>query len=193
VAYETALQTLERIGAATYVLGALHNNLGAALIRQRQIQAARQHLSTSEALFAQTEGRDFLPELHRHFAEAALQLNDLDEAAAQGQAAFNFSRELSMRGEEGSTLRVLGEVAVARQQPAEARGYFDQSLAILEEVGDEYEAARTRLSLARWYMSQQQHAEAQATLARSLAIFQQLEAALDLAEARDVERELIGV
>jgi hypothetical protein len=30
-------------------------------------------------------------------------------------------------------------------------------------------------------------------LARSLAAFQQLEAALDLAEARDVERELTGV
>jgi class 3 adenylate cyclase/tetratricopeptide (TPR) repeat protein len=190
--YTTALQTLERIGAAAYARGALHNNLGAALIRQRQIDAARRHLHTSASLFAQIEGRDFLPELHRHFAEAALLADELEEAATESQAALALSRELSMRGEEGSTLRVLGEIALARRQPAEAREYLDQSLIVLDEVGDEYEAARTRLSLARCYGSQQYRAEARTMLARSLAVFQRLEAALDLAEAREVERTLGG-
>ena len=42
--YHSALEALARIGGSEYVLGALHNNLGATYIRRGEIEAGRDHL-----------------------------------------------------------------------------------------------------------------------------------------------------
>jgi predicted ATPase len=68
--YQTALTAMEQIGGSAYVLGALHNNLGAAFVRQGEADTARHYLELSRGLFEKAQARDFLPELHRHLAEA---------------------------------------------------------------------------------------------------------------------------
>jgi tetratricopeptide (TPR) repeat protein len=181
--YREALRSLEQIGGSPYVIGVLHMNLGATFVRRGEIEAAREHLHKSREYFDQAQARDFLPEMHRHLAEAALLAGDLNNAESEGQQALSLARELAMRGEEGSSLCVLGEVAEKAGDTAQAESRLTESLAILQEVGDEYEAARTELALAELYLSQGKVQEGTAALERSTATFQRLQAAGDLAKA----------
>ncbi len=182
--YQAALSSMEQIGGSAYLLGCLRNNLGAVFIRRNDVEAARQHLRASQDYFDQAKARDFLPELHRHLAEAALLSTDLAEAEAQGQQALSLARELSMRGEEGNSLRVLGEIALLQKQFDEAESHLCLSSSILEEVHDEYELARSRLALARLCLTVGKREEGQAAIDRCAEVFQRLDATLDLAAAR---------
>lgn len=188
--YGQALHSAEQIGGSAWMLGGLHNNLGHTLIRRGQADAALEHLRASLTYFEQIQARDFLPELHRHFAEAALLSGRLAEAEAQGQQALGLAHELSMPGEAGSSLRVLGQVAAAEGRPGEAARRLDESLSILTEVGDEYEAARTRLSWAQVCLAQGKHGQGLAALEHCIRVFERLEADLDLTVARSLREEL---
>src|SRR3954465_2705828 len=108
--YNAALQSLAQIGGSPYVIGTLHMNLGATFVHQGKIGEAKEHLRQSREYFEQAKVRDFLPEMYRHLAEAALSAGELAEAVTEGEQAVSLARELNMRGEEGSALRVLGEV-----------------------------------------------------------------------------------
>lgn len=182
--YQEGLGALERIGASLRVQGVFHMNLGATFVRRGDVAAARQHLETSREYFQQTRARDFLPELHRHCAEAALLAGELDQAEAQGRQALDLARELAMRGEEGNSLRVLGQIAAAQNQPALAQERLQQSIAILDEVGDCYEKARSQLALASLYASQANLATALEIVEQCISAFEQLGAELDLSLAR---------
>ena len=195
--YQEALNDLRKIGGSLYVLGVLHMNLGAAFIKQEEVDAAVHHLRISQEHFAAAHARDFLPELYRHFAEAVLLGQNLQEAEAQGQQALSLARELTIRAEEGNSLRVLGEIAGAQDNIGQAERYIGESLAILEEVGDEYEAARSRLALAKVYHSQGKSEQTLTVLDQCIAVFERLQAALDLTKAHQlrakVELESRGV
>ena len=78
--YQRSLQILEQIGGSPYVLGALHMNLGATFVRRGELDQARTHLELSQVFYAQADARDFLPELHRHFAAAAFGAADYAQA-----------------------------------------------------------------------------------------------------------------
>ncbi len=182
--YEEALHTLEQIGGSAWMLGVLHMNIGATLVRKGDLATAHQHLRTSQGYFWQAQSRDFLPELHRYFAEAALCAGELGEAEMHGQQALELARELTMRGEEGSSLRVLGELAIAQGRWDLAQERLQQSIAILDEVGDEYERARGQLALARACHAQGNLTAGRAALEQCILTFEQLGADMDLAAAR---------
>ncbi|HOT92015.1 MAG TPA: tetratricopeptide repeat protein [Anaerolineae bacterium] len=188
--YHQALQALERIGGSVYVLGVLHMNLGHVFIRRGEIDAAFAELRTAQQHFEQAQVRDFLPELHRHYAEAALQAGDLTTAMAEAQQALTLAQELEMRGEEGDALCVLGQICTARKDYEAAATYLQKSLAIRTESGDIYEGARTQLALAHLYHRQGDKAQAWAFLEHCTPVFERLGAALDLTDARALEREL---
>lgn len=188
--YQEGLRSLERIGASLRVQGVFHMNLGATFVRRGEIAAARQHLNTSREYFQQTQSRDFLPELHRHCAEAALAAGELEPAEAEAQRALDLARELSMRGEEGSNLRVLGQVAAAQGQAALAQARLQQSVAILDQVGDMYEKARSELAFANLYAGQANQAAALELLESCMAAFEQLGAELDLSLARRLRKSI---
>jgi tetratricopeptide (TPR) repeat protein len=181
--YRGGLKALERISGSSYVLGVFQMNLGATFVRRGEIEPARRHLNTSQTYFEQAQVRDFLPEMHRHFAEAALLAGELTEAETHGQQALSLARELSMRSEEGYTLRVLGEIALTQSQPVQAKEHLQQSLTILEEVGDEYGEARTRLSLAKLHASNKEQGDASSMLEQCMETFDRLKAKLDLDDA----------
>lgn len=188
--HQEALQSMEAIGGSLYLLGALHNNLGATHIRLGAAAAARQHLQISQEYFEKAQARDLLPDLLRHLAEAALLTNEVAEAETQGQQALLLARELSARSDEGNVLRVLGQAAQARQHWAEAERYLQESVAILDEVSEDYEGARSRLALAEVYVAQQRAPEAKAALTQCEAVFQRLETTVDLEAARAVRARL---
>jgi len=184
--YGEALRAFEKIGKSAYALGALHNNLGAVYVRQGQAAPAREHLSTSQQYFEQAKVRDFLPEMHRHFAEAALLAGDLRDAETHAQQALSLSLELSLRSEEGNSLRVLGEIALALGQLAQAEEHLRSSRAVLDAVGEVYESARTALVLAKLHRAQGERDKGLMAIGQCLPIFERLEAALDVAEAREL-------
>jgi adenylate cyclase len=190
--YQHALYALEQIGGSLYVLGALHSNLGATYILRGEIDAAREHLRIGQECFEQAQARDWLPELHYHWAEAALHAGDLSEAESQGHRALNLARELEMRGEEGKSLRVLGEIATACGRFKQAQNYLQASRSLLSELGDEYEEARSLLALGQLYARQDEPEPGLAALEQCIPIFERLGAALDLDAAHRLRRELAG-
>jgi predicted ATPase/class 3 adenylate cyclase len=187
--YREALRALERIGGSPYVLGVLHMNLGRTFVRRDDFVAAYQHLGISQEYFEQVQARDFLPEMYRWFAEAALLSGELLEAKARGQQALSLAQDLSMREEVGCSLRIMGEIAATQGQLDKAEQHLTESISILKEVGDEYECARSQFSLARLHMSQGKLAEGLTTLNHCQEVFQRLDARLDLANARALPTE----
>jgi class 3 adenylate cyclase/predicted ATPase len=184
--YREALRQMEQIGGSPWALGVLNSNLGGVLLRRGEVDAARRHLTRGQEYFDRANVRDSMPELRRRQAEAALVAGDLGEAESLGRQAFALAQELAMRNEQGFSLRVLGEIALARGHLEQAGQNLSESVAILAEVGDEYEGARSKLALARVYAAQGQRAEATSVLERCIPVFERLEAALDLAAAREM-------
>ena len=189
-AYREALHALEQIGGSSYVLGAIHNNLGATYIRRGEVDAAREHLRISQEYFDQAQARDFLPEMYCHLAEADLLAGEPSAAEKQCCQAVELARELEMRGEEGKALRVLGEIAIAQGKLDQALEHLNNSLTLLQEAGDEYESARSQLSLARVYVERGESEAGQEMLDRCIAVFQRLGATLDLEAAHTLRERL---
>ena len=148
-------------------------------------------MNSLETEIEKAQARDWLPELYYHWAEAALLVGDLSEAENYGQQALNLARELEMRGEEGKSLRVLGETATVRKQFEQAQDYLSLSISLQKEVGDEYEEARSQLALAQTYITQGKLETVQVMLYSCIEVFQRLGAVLDLAAARLLQEELI--
>ncbi|HOU12208.1 MAG TPA: tetratricopeptide repeat protein [Anaerolineae bacterium] len=182
--YRQALRALEQIGGSTYVLGVLHMNLGHVFVRRGEIDKAFQELLTAQEHFEQAQARDFLPELHRHYAEAYLAVGDLEDAESQARRALDLSQELEQRSEEGYGLRVLGRILNAQGHSADAETYLKRSLDILDDMGDNYQKAQTQLSLAQLYAQHNNFLDAQAALAACMPVFEGLGAAMDLDAAR---------
>ncbi len=178
-AYSEALRSLQQLGASLYVIGVLHMNLGASLIQQRELAGAEQHLQAARSYFEQANSKDFLPELHRHFAEADLVAGKNEAAVEHGRRALRLARELSMRGEEGSSLRTLGEIAIGRGALNEAEQLLTAGLPILEDVQYEYEAARTRFWLSAVLDAQGKPELAEGMRHQAIAVFDRLSAPVE--------------
>ena len=188
--YQTALVEMEKIGGSAYVLGALHNNLGAAYVRQGDVETARHYLGLSRELFDKAQARDFLPELHRHLAEATLLTGDLSLAKIQATEALELAQELAMPAEEGSSLRVLGNVALQQGETAVALEKLEASVAILTDVADEYQLAHSHFSLAQAYKVDGQITKAQQAATACLSVFERLAADIDATAVRTLQQEL---
>lgn len=184
--YEAALQSQKQTGGSLWVQGVLHMNLGHTFLRRGEVTQAREQLQISENYFHEAEARDFLPELYRLWAHAALVAKELDKAREQVEQSLTYAHEMGARSEEGIARRIKGKIAFAEQAWAEAVTELNASLQILDEVGDKYEGARTMLALAKLYAVQGQTAQKEELLVRCTAVFEELEAALDLAEAQEL-------
>jgi predicted Ser/Thr protein kinase len=183
-----AQATLVELGASPYARGIVALNLAAAAVRQRDVGEARTQLEAARALFAQAQSADFLPELERRAAEAALCEGDLDGAAEAAQRALALAA--GAPGEAARARRVLGEIAFARGRLEAARDALEASVAALDVQGERYAAARARLALARTRAHQGDAAGAGALLGQCLSVFEQLDARIDLDEARALAASL---
>lgn len=190
--YRSALHTQEQIGGSAYVLGVIQMNLGATYAKQGETTRALDHLSNSRTLFEQNQARDFLPELHRHWAEVYLHQRAWEHATAHLNQALALARELSARSEEGVALRVRAEMALAQNQPAAALADLHASEQALTEANETYELARTRLTLAELHWQLGQRMAAQTALDQCLPVFAQLDALPDLRRAEAVRAVLIA-
>ena len=189
--YERALRSLEKMGESLYVPAALHVNLGHTYIRRGELEIAYQHLDAAKAYYEQAQARDWLPEMYRHFAEAAFLGADLSEAETQARRALELADELSMRNEQGNCLRVLAQIANARGQIQDAREYLDKSISILGQAKDEYECARSVLALAHLSCSQGEVDRCVEALDRCQPVFERLGASLEVAEGNALRETMV--
>lgn len=91
-----------------------------------------------------------------------------------------------MPREQGHSLRIMGEIALARGDVTRAEEYLQSSYSILNEADDEYECGRTQLVLSELYLLQKKYEDGLKLLAQCSAIFERLQASLDLAKARSL-------
>ena len=133
---------MQQIGASQWVVGALHNNIGAALIQKREIALAREHLTTAQGIFAEANLRDFLPELWRLFADASLTAGEWQRAISEAEQGLTHARDLHQRAEEAHILRILGEAWLKLGDMAQAKTLLGLSHVAHHEVGNAAEAAR---------------------------------------------------
>lgn len=189
--YQKAMRQLEQIGGSPFVIGALFMNLGNTRLQLREIDLAMEELRRALESFEQAQARDFLPETYGYLAEASLVQDDVDAAEAHGKRSLELAQELNMPREEGHTLRILGEIALARAQFGDAHRFLTDSYDVLTTAGDEYESAKTQLALAALFARQQRLQEAAAALAECCAVFDRLGASLDLERARQLLDQLM--
>lgn len=181
--YRRAARLLELSGGSLWVLGALYLNMGNVSLQQDELQTAGEQLQLARSYLDRAQARDLLPELLGLFAELALRRGDLEEAGRYCEESLALAREINLPRDEGHSLRIKGEIALAQKLYDEAESYLLESCRLLQEAGDEYEGARTRFSLASLYLLTGEGAEAERELALAEKVFRRLEARLDLEKA----------
>ena len=98
-----------------------------------------------------------------------------------------------MRSEEGNSLRVLARAALAAGQRECSKQYLDESLAILDQAGDEYEWARSLLVLGQLWCASGDAPRCREVPARCEPILTRLGASLEIAAARDLRERAVAI
>ncbi|UCF62085.1 MAG: tetratricopeptide repeat protein, partial [Anaerolineaceae bacterium] len=122
------------------------SNLAQVYINQGDSASAETALTESQALFDQIETKGFIAELERRWAELHLLVGDLDEALE----SVNRSIELAEKQDQprlGSSLRVLGSILLELREFDKAEATLRKSLGHLRDLGNEYEACKTILTM----------------------------------------------
>jgi class 3 adenylate cyclase/tetratricopeptide (TPR) repeat protein len=188
--YQAARQEMEQIGASAYIQGIIQMNLGAAEVRRGRIPAARALLEESRRSFDAAGTQDFLPEMLRRQAEAEAAEGRWAEAQDAAHQALASAEAQEMRGEQGCSLRMLGEIALAQGDLVQARQQLEQAALLLEQVADEYELACAQLSLAHVLGKLEAGPAARELLERCAGVFHRLECVGKEAEAEALRRAL---
>jgi class 3 adenylate cyclase/tetratricopeptide (TPR) repeat protein len=181
--YTSSAERYREVGSGWGIALTTYNR-GEVLLLQGQPAQALELFRQSMAAFEQMGARSFLPEIVRLAAEAALALGDYEQARADATRSLEIARELGMSVDAAVAQRVLGQVALAQQQLAEAGAALEQSFAALEQADERYEMGRVRYWQARlWHASGDMEQVAPA-LRQAAELFGALGARRDLAMAR---------
>ncbi len=189
--YQEGLRLAQQIGGSAWMVGVFHMNLGATYDRQGDVDVAKRHLQSSKYHFEQAQSRDFLPEMTRHWAEVALHADEVGEAQLLAADALVLAREMNMPVEIGCSLCVLGRVALAQHQFAEARKLLAEGVNVLADVAEEYELARARYWLADLLIEMGNKQGARALLTAARAVFERLEAVADETAVSELLQKLV--
>lgn len=193
-ACQQAGQIWQESGFEEFV-GVAKINLGASYLKKGALSEAKSYLTESLTLFERLEANLHLPENLRYLAELEVLTQQAPKAQRLAQEALDWALKLERRVEEGPARRALGQALRALGELEEAQKQLDESLSILEENKNPYEIGLTLLELA--LLRQAQHKaedhdarreQAIAYCERAITIFNQLGAALDLAQAKEIRQ-----
>jgi class 3 adenylate cyclase/predicted ATPase len=163
------------------------SNLAQVYINQGDSTSAETALTESQALFDQIETKGFIAELERRWAELHLLVGDLDEALE----SVNRSIELAEKQDQprlGSSLRVLGSILLELREFEKAEAALQKSLALLRDLGSDYEACKTTLSMVELAIACGSGVD-RGELNEAREIFSKLGAEADLAKLAKLEGE----
>jgi tetratricopeptide (TPR) repeat protein len=105
--------------------------------------------------------------------EAYLLAGRLDEAYTQAQCALGFSRVHQEQGYEAYALRLLGEIAAQRTptEATQAEAYYQQALALAEELGMRPLQAHCHRGLGTLYRQVERLDEARVALSTAIHMY----------------------
>jgi len=169
---------------------AVLSNLAQVYIYQKKWDDAHTCLSRSEAIFSDVGATEFLPELERRWGEYYLETDDLDEALARTQHSVELAEAQKDRLEAGMSYRILGQVHLARSESELAETALNQSLQILSDLNNEYQAAKTVIPLTKLALENGSKKADRDQLAQAIKTFEQLGAKADLAQAKALMEQL---
>ena len=165
-------------------------NLAGLYLRLQNPEEALRAIARAERLTLEIDARDNLPRIHRIRAELDLGAGRLAEALAQAEQSTHLAQELDLDWELGLSLRTLGQVLWAGNQPQAALAKFEKSLQLLEE--DRYEAARTAMRYGLALASGLDGNKAHSLLDQARQAFEQLGTRQDLAELEELLAQSFG-
>jgi tetratricopeptide (TPR) repeat protein len=164
------------------------SNLSQVYINHGDSASAETALIESQALFDQVETKGFIAELERRWAEYFLLVGDTERAMRKIDRALELAKKQD-QPRLGLVLRVLGEIQIARSELEEAESTLDESLRLLRELGNDYEAAKTVLSILKLVIASGTDMD-RGELAQARETFLSLGAKVDLANLSASERQL---
>lgn len=148
-------------------------------IRRGEWEPAQNWLQEAKQLAVAIDVESSLTGICSGLAELQLARGEIAAALEDAHRSVDLARELGEDLEEGSNLRVLGQVLLASGQQQSALDAFAQSLALLEDE-DIYEAARTKMQWGAALLANGDSDRGKALLQEAQATFAQLGAARDL-------------
>ena len=154
---------------------------GLALLRMAQGDPAGALVSLRRALDESTEQR-FRPTLLAACVEAAIAADDVPAARTAAAELAAIAADLGVPYLRALSARATGAVHLAEGDARAALGELRQSDAIWQELDAPYEAARTRMLVARACGELGDASEAEMSLAGAAAVFERLAAAPDLTQ-----------
>jgi tetratricopeptide (TPR) repeat protein len=117
--------------------------------------------------------------------EAYLLADRLDKAITQAQRALHLSRTYQEQGHEAWALRLLGEIH-AHQEPAAAalaEAYYQQALALAEELSMHPLVAHCHYGLGRLYGQTGQREQAHTELSTAITMYRTMDMTFWLSQA----------
>jgi tetratricopeptide (TPR) repeat protein len=118
--------------------------------------------------------------------EVSLRTENVEEAQRQAQRALADACEHKMRGWEAWARWLLGEVAMHADPPnmASAETYYQQALALAEELGMRPLVAHCHLGLGTLYATTGQWEQARAALATAIGLYRAMDMTFWLPQAQ---------
>jgi tetratricopeptide (TPR) repeat protein len=181
VRWEQALDVAEQTGDRR-MQAMLLNNLGEVCCTLDQETRAVGLLSNAAILAEELGDRRLQSEVHRNLGVVHLRRNDLSLAREHLELALSIAEDYGSREAIGLALRNLGELfaltlgdeegAQPGRKPADL---FAQSVAILEELGNEKEVAKSLSAFGYYLLEQGETENGKAHLEKAAAIFSKIE------------------
>jgi tetratricopeptide (TPR) repeat protein len=126
--------------------------------------------------------------------EAYLRAGRLDEAGTQAQQGLEFAQAHQERGHTAYALWLLGEVATQCASPkaAQAEAYYQQALALADELGMRPLVAHCHLGLGTVYAMIDQRKPAHTELSAAIDLYRAMEMTLWLPQAEAALAQVEG-
>lgn len=154
-------------------------------LAQGDDEAAHKHLTTGLRLAETHDIQEWLVLIQIPLAEIYLRRSQLDEARQVAGKALQKAIEQGSKIKEAKARRILGRVYQAQGLPDQAKTELQASLSLVKSGERRYELGRTLVSLADLYFADTRRIkDGMEMIQQCIAIFQELGAALDLANAQ---------
>lgn len=160
----------------------LHLQIGLLHRLQSNFALAHQHFHLSETLFAKRGDTQGEARALNQLAYLSWHQQHFEQAIHAAQRALHLLAKDSL--EAGTSLSILGSVAIARNQWQEAEAYHRQALALRTYHGDKRTMAWSLQNLGFVLRLQQKHADAIGCYQQAIPILEQLADATNLAVAQ---------
>ncbi|NJP04945.1 MAG: tetratricopeptide repeat protein [Chloroflexaceae bacterium] len=177
--FQYSLEQFQRMGSAMGVAVANFNR-GYICLLQGQFQEAWRLCVESAMTLERIHARNFLPCALRLAAEATLALDNLEQASHYAVESLQIAQELTMVEEQAITQRVLGQIAMVREDWSQATSLLEASRSTLAQITSRYELGKTIFTAARLSLAMQHSDEARSRANEAEQIFTDLKAQRDV-------------